>query len=111
MPTNDIEVVAHCAENEEARQSLYWYGVETETWTSDTDQDGYTLQEEVALGLNPLFADVYQRGILCASRKPQFFKYTVRSEPEGTLFATTVENVCPGVAVRVLDGCRAGVAR
>ena len=97
MPTNDIEVVAHCVESEETRQSLYWYGVETETWTSDTDQDGYTLQEEVALGLNPLFADVYQRGILCASRKPQFFKYTVRSEPEGTLFATTVENVCPGV--------------
>ena len=85
MPTNDIEVVAHCAENEETRQSLYWYGVETETWTSDTDQDGYTLREEVALGLNPLFADVYQRGILCASRKPQFFKYTVRSEPEGVL--------------------------
>lgn len=97
MPTNDIEVVAHCAENEAARQSLYWYGVETEAWTSDTDQDGYTLQEEVALGLNPLFADVYQRGILCASRKPQFFQYTVRSEPEGTLFATTVESVCPGV--------------
>ena len=97
MPTNDVEVVAVCEEDEAVRAALYWYGDGTVGWESDTDGDGYTLREEFALGLNPHFKDEYVGGIKTASRKPQFFKYTVRSEPEGTLFSTTVENVCPGV--------------
>jgi len=97
MPTNDVEIIAYCVEDEEVRQSLYWYGDETQGWNSDTDGDGFTLREEVSSGLNPLFADSYERGILCASRKPQFFRYTVRCEPEGAIFETIVEDVCPGV--------------
>ena len=97
MPTNDVEVVAVCEEDEAVRAALYWYGDGTVGWESDTDGDGYTLREEFALGLNPHFKDEYVGGIKTASRKPQFFKYTVRSEPEGTLFSTTAANGCPGV--------------
>ena len=97
MPANDVEVIAVCEEDETVRAALYWYGDDMVGWESDTDGDGYTLQEEFALGLNPHFKDEYVGGIKSASRKPQFFQYTVRCEPEGILFATTIENVCPGI--------------
>ena len=99
MPTNDVELVAVCCADADMRQSLYWYGNETTEPTSDTDGDGFTFAEEIRQGTNPLFADCFTRGIVSVSAKPQFFKLTLRCEPEGALFATVTNNVAPGVAV------------
>ena len=99
MPTNDVELVAVAVEEEEARQSVYWYGSEVNGWESDTDGDGMTLREEVFLGQSPIFVDEYVSGIKVASRAPQFFRLILRSEPEGALFATESRNVAPGVEV------------
>ncbi len=103
MPSNDVELVAICNEDEAARQSLYWYGNETTELTSDTDGDGLTLAEEIRYGTSPLFADTYSRGVMCVSAKPQFFKLILRSEPENGLFATITNNIAPGVAVTTLS--------
>ncbi len=78
---------------------LYWYGDLDETPTSDTDGDGIGFARELEMGTNPHFSDTYTRGMMGASAKPQFFKLVLRSEPEGTLFATVTNNVAPGVAV------------
>ena len=99
MPTNDVEVVAVCRDDERVRNALYWYGDETIAEDSDTDGDGYTFAEEIVLGMNPLFADAWQRGVLCVSKKPLFFTLTIRSEPDGELFATETRSVCHGVIV------------
>ena len=103
MPSNDVELVAICKEDEASRQSLYWYGNETTELTSDTDGDGLTLADEVRYGTSPLFADTYSRGVMCVSAKPQFFKLILRSEPENELFATITNNIAPGVAVSTLS--------
>ena len=100
MPTNDVELVAVTADDEEMRQAVYWTGDAANGWESDTDKDGMTLREEVTRGTNPLFADMVVGGIKNVSRVPQFFKLVLRSEPEGVLFATEERNVAPGVAVR-----------
>ena len=99
MPTNDVELVAVCRDDEAARQSLYWYGNETTELTSDTDGDGFTFAEEIRVGTSPLFADRFSRGVICVSVKPQFFKLIKRSDPSGMLFATTTNDVAPGVFV------------
>ena len=100
MPTNDVELVAVTMEDEEERQAVYWTGNVANGWESDTDNDGMTLREEVARGTNPLFADKVVGGVKVVSRAPQFFKLIIRSEPEGSLFATEERNIAPGVAVR-----------
>ena len=100
MPTNDVELVAVTADDEETRQAVYWTGDAVNGWESDTDKDEMSLREEVARGTNPLFADKVVGGVKVVSRAPQFFKLVLRSEPEGVLFATEERNVAPGVAVR-----------
>ncbi len=79
---------------------LYWYGNLDITPTSDTDGDGIGFAAELEQGTNPHFADVYARGLVSSSVKPQFFKVVIRSEPEGTLFQTVTNNVAPDVTVK-----------
>lgn len=56
MPEEDVELVAHCIENQELRAQYYWYGKET-SLASDSDGDGFTLGQELAAGTNPLMQD------------------------------------------------------
>jgi len=77
---------------------IYWYGNLDQTRDSDTDGDGIGFALELELGLNPHFADSWQRGLMATSAQPKFFNLVVRCEPEGTLFATVTNNVAPGVS-------------
>ncbi len=93
----------------------YWYGTpdayDTEgtlQWdaASDTDGDGYTFAEELQYGLNPLFPNVLQLGGVAHGDSnvvlynPNGYQpYTVRSEPEGELFATYSAYVRPGTVI------------
>ena len=99
MPTNDVEVVAFTAEDEEVRQSVYWHGDAENGWSSDVDGDGLSLREELLRGLNPLFADCYVGGVKRVSQAPEFYTLVLRSEPEGALFATVTNEVAPGLKV------------
>ncbi|MBR4611818.1 MAG: hypothetical protein IKO40_03790, partial [Kiritimatiellae bacterium] len=85
---------------------FYWYGSLAVSAQSDTDGDGFTFAEEIALGTNPLFADEfasggieYADGELLLYNPLCYQPYTLRSEPEGALFATTEIYVRPGTAV------------
>ena len=62
MPSNEVEMVAHTATDEQDRQALYWYGALPYMAGSDTDGDGFTFAEELAQGTNPLFADEFAPG-------------------------------------------------
>ena len=57
-----VEAVALCVEDEMARNGTYWYGNAGMSADSDTDGDGYTLAQEVARGLNPLFSERHVPG-------------------------------------------------
>lgn len=103
MPTSSVEVVAYVEENETNRRKLYWYGTTDVEMTSDTDGDGFTFAEELANGTNPLMpeSDVegpvrYADGALLQYNPYNMQPYTIRSEPEGTLFATVTEYIRPG---------------
>ena len=60
--TEVTEAVAWCVEEETARQGTYWYGDASVAADSDTDGDGYTLEQEIARGSNPLFPDRWAPG-------------------------------------------------
>ena len=114
MPSNYIEVVAVGSTDPETKQKLYWYGTTDVSMSSDTDGDGFTFAEEVANGTNPLFVDGFQRGEIVYGDGPlmQFnpynmHAYTIRSEPEGRLFATQSDYVRPGTKIST-GGCGSG---
>ena len=82
---------------------IYWYGNLDQTAASDTDGDGYDFAAELAAGTSPLMPD---RTILGGTTwldsgvwlyNPSGYPtLTVKSDPEGALFETTVEVVKPG---------------
>ena len=111
MPSNAVTLTAHTATNDLDRQALYWYGSLAESAPSDSDGDGFTFAEELAMGTNPLFADAFPSGgIECADSPLLLYNpfsmhpYTWRSEPEGALFASVTNWVRPGTAVETPVG-------
>ena len=82
---------------------IYWYGSLVESALSDSDGDGYTLAEELAAGTNPLMKDRAVNGGVVRLDSDEWIynphgysTVTIRSEPEGLLFATLVELHVPG---------------
>ncbi len=96
-------------------EERYWYGapggydtVGTLAWdgASDTDGDGYTFAEELRAGMNPLFPNRLVLGGVATGDSaavlynPNGYQpYTVRSEPEGALFATYSGYARPGTTI------------
>ena len=85
---------------------MYWYGNLGKDGTADTDGDGYTFAQELAAGTDPLMSDrSVLGGIDWRDSKERLYNphgyepLTIRSEPEGALFATTVEYHVPGQTV------------
>jgi len=84
----------------------YWYGSMTGKAMDDTDGDGYTSAQELARGSSPILADTHAAGGVFsgvsseATLNPHgYAPYVIRSEPEGTLFATVSDHVLPGTTV------------
>lgn len=84
---------------------FYWYGDLSKDAASDTDGDGYGFAAELAAGTNPLMKDrtiiggvVYEDADELLYNPHGYAPLTIRSEPEGELFATTVEYLVPGTA-------------
>lgn len=109
MPSNDVEIVAVTERKTVKRQLAYWYGDPNQSLDSDTDGDGYTLRQELQAGTNPLFADAVFtafRGVVHADSGVTQYNadrvpvLTMRSQPEGELFATTQKYVVPGTLVQ-----------
>lgn len=109
MPSHDVELVAVTERKSVKRQLLYWYGDPAQPLDSDTDGDGFTLRDELRAGTNPLFADAVftsWRGVVHADSDVVQYNadraamLTIRSQPEGELFATTQEYVKPGKLVQ-----------
>ena len=95
MPSAPIEIVAVTEDDATRRNALYWYGDASVSADSDTDGDGLTFAEELAAGTDPLMPDrSLVGGIVWADGKLEQYNpynlqpYTIRSEPEGALFAT-----------------------
>ena len=95
MPPTAIEIVAVSESDEARRNALYWYGDASVSMESDTDGDGWTFAEELSAGTNPLMADesiaggiAWADGELLQYNPYNLQTYTIRSEPEGELFAT-----------------------
>ena len=102
----------------------YWYGTasayDTEgslQWdaASDTDGDGYTLDEELQYGMNPLFPNELKLGGVAYGDSTTvlynpngYVPYTVRSEPEGELFATYSAYVRPGTVITTKESFSPG---
>ena len=96
-------------------EERYWYGAPggydtagTLEWDaeSDTDGDGYTFAEELRAGMNPLFPNRLVLGGVATGDSDAvlynpngYLPYTVRSEPEGALFATYSGYARPGTTV------------
>ncbi len=85
---------------------LYWYGDLSKDNVSDTDNDGLTFAEELAAGTSPILADNSLRGgvVWSDSELHQYNpnglqSYTIRSEPEGTLFETITDYAKVGVSI------------
>ncbi len=85
---------------------IYWYGNLDQTAESDTDGDGRSFAEELADGTNPLFADMsVPDGVSWANSSILLFNphgyapVVVRSEPDGSLFATVTNYVSTGEVV------------
>ncbi len=102
LPTSTDEDNDGMADGEE----LYWYGSLDYGPESDTDGDGYTFAQELQFGLNPLFPDGLTLGGIAWGDSAQllynpneYVPYTLRSEPEGELFATQQHYVSPGTEV------------
>lgn len=96
---------------------LFWYGDLSKDAASDTDGDGFTFAQEIAAGTSPLMKDhslgggVAWRDSGVAEYNPHGYRVlTIRSEPEGVLFETTVETYVPGTVVTsptvAFDGTR-----
>ena len=105
MPSNSLEIVAVCEDDANTRMGLYWYGAAM-AMDSDTDGDGFTFAQELAAGTDPLMADesvaggiVWADGDLLQYNPYNLQSYTIRSEPEGALFATQTDYVTPGTAL------------
>ena len=103
MPTNAVELVAYVISNAEDRASVYWYGTTGVDMSSDTDGDGLTFAQELALGTNPLMSDTdvdgpvrYADGELLQYNPYNSQPYVMRSEPEGVLFSTVSNYVRAG---------------
>ena len=95
MPTTAVELVAHTESDYTTRMKLYWYGRTDIAMDSDTDGDGYTFAEELANGTNPLMPDsavdgpvAYADGDLLQYNPYNLQPYTIKSDPEGSLFET-----------------------
>ena len=96
-------------------EERYWYGepggydtAGTLEWdgASDTDGDGYTFAEELQCTLNPLFPNELKLGGVAYGDSATvlynpngYVPYTVRSDPEGELFATYSASVRPGTVI------------
>ena len=105
MPSNSLEIVAVCEDDPNTRMGLYWYG-SAMAMDSDTDGDGYTFAQELAAGTDPLMADeslaggiVWADGDLLQYNPFNLQSYTIRSEPEGAIFATQTDYVMPGTVL------------
>ena len=106
MPSMAIEIVAVSESDEARRNALYWYGDTSVSMDSDTDGDGYTFAEELAAGTNPLMADesiaggiAWADGALLQYNPYNLQAYTIRSEPEGLLFATVSDYLTVGATI------------
>ena len=95
MPETAIEIIAVTESDASRRNALYWYGDASVGMASDTDGDGFTFAEELAAGTDPLMPDrsldggiVWADGSLEQYNPYNLQPYTIRSEPEGALFAT-----------------------
>ncbi len=98
-----LEFVAHCVEDAPTRQAYYWYGAEASP-DSDTDGDGYTFDEELRYGMNPVFPNTLALGGVAYGDGPTLLynpngypEITLRSEPEG-VFPTETFVLRPGDA-------------
>ena len=114
MPEGDVEAVAVCDMYPDDRARLHWYGDDTIALTSDTDNDGRTLEEELAAGTNPLLKDrTVSRGVTFAQSKTVDYnplgyrKLSVLCDPEGTLFTASTRYVAVGSHV-ASPTCRYG---
>ncbi len=101
MPAHALEVVAHCVDDEFARQSLYWYGRELSA-DEDTDGDGYTFAQELQYGMNPHFPNTLKLGgvtygdsNLLLYNPNEYSPYTIQAEP-ATVFAEITGYLKPG---------------
>lgn len=103
-----MECVAHCIDDSVERLQAY-YGESFQGADSDEDDDGRTAQVEWEEGTHPAMKDALIAGgitrvalepVLYASEE-QVASYTLRSEPDGLLFATqTGEQLLPGETVQ-----------
>ena len=87
---------------------IYWYGDLSKDAASDTDNDGFTFAEEIAVGLDPLMPDEsieggveWADGALLQYNPDNLQAYVVRSEPEGVLFATQSDYLKPGQQIPI----------
>lgn len=85
---------------------IYWYGDLSQGADSDTDDDGITFAEELARGTNPIMAEsgdvgpvAWVAGKEWLLNPNNYGAITIRSEPEGALFATMSEVYRPGTRV------------
>ena len=106
MPLGELEVVAVCCEDNDARMGLYWYGSSDIDQSSDTDGDGFTFAEELEAGTNPLvFDEDIEGGIswvdseLILYNPDNHWPYKIYCEPEGKLFATVLGYRQPGATI------------
>lgn len=96
---------------------IYWYGNLAYGPASDTDNDGKTFAEEIAADTNPLFPERHEEGpVKYADGALLFYNpygyapYTIRSEPEGALFATISGYKRPGEQIVSSDSYVASVS-
>ena len=108
MPNTAIEIVAVSEGDEAKRNALYWYGDDSVSMNSDTDNDGFTFAEELAAGTDPLMPDeslpggiVWQDGALVQYNPDNLYPCVVRSEPEGALFATISDYLKLGTTIPI----------
>ena len=65
MPDHDLTLIAYSTGDPEEQMQMYWYGSENYDLQSDTDGDGFSLEEEVAAGTSPLVYDrVLAKGVV-----------------------------------------------
>ena len=85
---------------------IYWYGNLSKDALSDTDGDGCTFVQELAAGTSPVMPDrTLKHGIVHHDSDEWLYNpnrysvYTIRSEPEGALFATVTGIAAPGTVI------------
>ena len=103
-----LTIVAYAASDYETRMKLYWYGRTDVEMTSDTDGDGVSFADELVRGTNPLMAETKDEGPVRTAdgelwqyNPYDYQPYTIKSEPEGTLFPTESYYVRAGTKVVV----------